>query len=120
MDAIAAAIADPIRREILALLREGPRGAGAIAKRFVVSRPAVSRHLRVLREAGLVVDEVRGRTREYRLCIQALAPLEAWLRALHRGRGWEPRFDALATEVHRVRAQKRSENRPSKRSKESA
>ncbi len=54
MDAVAQALADPIRREILVMLHEAPRNAGVIADAFHVSRPATSRHLRVLREAGLV------------------------------------------------------------------
>ncbi len=58
MDAVAQALADPIRREILVMLHEAPRTAGAIAEAFTVSRPAISRHLRVLREAGLVRDTV--------------------------------------------------------------
>ena len=52
MDEVAGAIADPVRREILLMLRDEPLSAGQIADRFVISRPAVSRHLRVLREAG--------------------------------------------------------------------
>ena len=53
---MAGAIADPVRREILLMLRDQPLSAGQIADRFMISRPAVSRHLRVLREAGLVRD----------------------------------------------------------------
>ena len=103
MDAVAQALADPIRREILVMLHEGPRTAGAIAETFTVSRPAVSRHLRVLREARLVRDTVSGREREYALSLDALAPLEAFLAKL-RGPGvWSRRLDALETEVHRVR-----------------
>ncbi len=106
MDAVAQALADPIRREILVMLRETPRTAGAIAESFTVSRPAVSRHLRVLRESGLVRDTVSGREREYALALDALAPLEAFLAKL-RGPGvWSRRLDALETEVHRVRRQR--------------
>ena len=72
MDHVVGAIADPVRREILALLRGGPMPAGAIADRFAISRPAVSRHLRVLREAGLVVDTPQGRERVYRLDVRPL------------------------------------------------
>jgi DNA-binding transcriptional ArsR family regulator len=103
VDAVAQALADPIRREILVMLHEAPRTAGAIADAFTVSRPAVSRHLRVLREAGLVRDTVSGRERQYALALDALAPLEAFLAKL-RGPGvWSHRLDALETEVHRVR-----------------
>jgi DNA-binding transcriptional ArsR family regulator len=76
---VAAAIADPIRRQIMTLLRDRSLAAGAIADHFDVSRPAVSRHLRVLRECGLVVDERRGRERRYRLDNAPLAALETWL-----------------------------------------
>ena len=67
MDEVAEAIADPVRREILVMLRGTALTAGDIARRFTISRPAVSRHLRVLRESGLVHDELVGRQRFYRL-----------------------------------------------------
>lgn len=102
----AVAIADPIRREILTLLRDGELPAGAIADRFDVSRPAVSRHLRVLREAGLVVEERRGRRRVYRLEVAPLGPLVAWLASLRDP--WAGRLDALATEVARTRRERRT------------
>jgi DNA-binding transcriptional ArsR family regulator len=103
VDAVAQALADPIRRDILVMLREAPRTAGAIAETFTVSRPAVSRHLRVLRVAGLVRDNVSGREREYTLAVDALAPLEAFLAQLRGPSVWSRRLDALETEVHRVR-----------------
>ncbi len=85
------------------MLHEAPRTAGAIAEAFDVSRPATSRHLRVLREAGLVRDTVSGREREYSLHLAALAPLEAFLARLRAPSVWSQRLDALETEVHRVR-----------------
>jgi DNA-binding transcriptional ArsR family regulator len=103
VDAVAQALADPIRREILVMLHEAPRSAGAIADAFPVSRPAVSRHLRVLREAGLLRGTVSGRQREYALDLAALAPLEAFLARLREPSLWQRRLDALETEVHRVR-----------------
>jgi len=103
VDAVAQALADPIRRDILVMLREAPRTAGVIAAAFVVSRPAVSRHLRVLRDAGLVRDTVSGRERQYALVLDALAPLEAFLAKLRGPTVWSRRLDALETEVHRVR-----------------
>ena len=115
MDAVAQALADPVRREILVMLREGPRNAGVIAGAFAVSRPATSRHLRVLREAGLVRDTVSGREREYALHLAALAPLEAFLARLHAPNVWSQRLDALTTEVHRVRRNRQkteAEERP--------
>jgi DNA-binding transcriptional ArsR family regulator len=103
VDAVAQALADAIRREILVMLHEAPRTAGAIAEAFTVTRPAVSRHLRVLREAGLVRDTLSGREREYALAPDALAPLEAFLAKLRGPSVWSRRLDALETEVHRVR-----------------
>ena len=96
------AIGDPVRREILvALAREGSLSAGEIAGRFAISRPAVSRHLRVLRESGVVHDEVSGRRRIYRLAVDGLQPLRAWLTELAPQPAddvWSARFDALDTE----------------------
>jgi DNA-binding transcriptional ArsR family regulator len=106
VDSVASAIADPVRREILVLLRRGPMTAGAVAARFPISRPAVSRHLRVLREAGLVVDTAEGRERLYRLDVAPLAALDAWLAPFRDG--WGARFDALETEVHRTRRDRRA------------
>jgi DNA-binding transcriptional ArsR family regulator len=107
---VVTAIADPVRREILAILRAGPLTAGAIAERFAISRPAVSRHLRVLREHGLVIDEPRGRERVYRLDVAPLAELDAWLEQF-RDR-WRHRLDALDTEVHRTGRDRRRAARP--------
>src|SRR3712207_7307003 len=103
---VAAAISDPVRREIMMLLREHTMSAGEIAACFEISRPAVSRHLRVLRECGLVVDEVRGRRRLYRLDTAPLEPLEAWLAQLHDR--WSGALDALETEVYRTRRERRA------------
>ena len=118
MDAVAQALADPIRRDILVMLHEAPRIAGAIAEAFHVSRPAISRHLRVLREAGLVRDTVSGREREYALDVAALAPLEAFLARLRAPSVWSQRLDALETEVHRVRrSRQKSKTEADERSK---
>jgi DNA-binding transcriptional ArsR family regulator len=83
MDAVAHSLADSVRRDILRMLRDHPVNAGRIAGTFSVSRPAISRHLLVLRQAGLVSDELRGRERVYRLTLDALAEFEAFLAELH-------------------------------------
>ena len=75
----AVAISDPIRRRVLELVRDEELPAGAIAAQFSVSRPAVSRHLRVLRESGLVRERRVGRERLYRADLEPLAELRAWL-----------------------------------------
>lgn len=82
----AAAIADPIRRRVLELVRDEELAAGQIAAQFDVSRPAVSRHLRVLRESGLVRERRSGRERLYRADPAPLAELRAWLEDYWRGR----------------------------------
>jgi DNA-binding transcriptional ArsR family regulator len=73
------ALADPTRREILDLLRGRERSAGELADRFPVSRPAVSRHLRVLRRAGLVTHRKEAQSRFYRLQPEALREVDKWL-----------------------------------------
>lgn len=89
MDA-AAAIADPIRRRVLELVRDREVPAGELAAQFDVSRPAVSRHLRVLREAGLVHERRQGKLRLYRADPAPLAELRSWLETY-----WDDRLVAL-------------------------
>lgn len=73
------ALADPTRREIFELLRRGPMAVGEIARHVPVSRPAVSQHLRVLKEAGLVVGRQEGTRRVYSLHPAGLSETRAWL-----------------------------------------
>jgi len=108
VDEVAWAIADPVRREILLMLRDAPLSAGQIAGRFAISRPAVSRHLRVLREAGLVRDTADGRRRVYTLVTAPLDDLAGWLERLTRPSGWQHHLDALETEVYRTRRERRT------------
>ena len=79
LDDILAAIADPLRREIIGTLATGERSVNELAERFPVSRPAVSKHLRVLREAGLVAERSEGRFRYYRLESKPFTALDDWL-----------------------------------------
>jgi DNA-binding transcriptional ArsR family regulator len=113
-----AAVSDPARREILSALARGDLSAGEVAALFPISRPAVSRHLRVLREAGLVRNELVGRCRVYRLDLDGLAPVTVWLTTLtvtssaaSASGGWPGRLDALETEVRRTRRERRSVSR---------
>jgi DNA-binding transcriptional ArsR family regulator len=108
VDEVAGAIADPVRREILLMLRAEALSAGQIADRFAISRPAVSRHLRVLREAGLVRDTADGRRRVYALDTAPLEELAGWLERLIQPTGWPQRLDALETEVYRTRRERRT------------
>ncbi|MGK8556700.1 metalloregulator ArsR/SmtB family transcription factor [Nocardia gipuzkoensis] len=108
VDEVAGAIADPVRREILELLLGARRTAGEIAGHFAISRPAVSRHLRVLRESGLVRDELVGRQRFYVLDTGPLSELTAWLARFDQPTDWSHHLDALETEVYRTRRERRS------------
>lgn len=97
MSAVFRAIADPTRRAILDRLRDGPANANAIAAGFCASRPGVSRHLRVLREAGLVADTPLGRERVYRMNPAPLEEAAIWIES-HRA-FWR---SSLATLKHRL------------------
>ena len=94
-------LAEPTRRRIVELLAESDRTAGEIASHFRTSRPGVSRHLRVLREHGLVRSRAEGQRRLYSLDPDPLEELDAWL-AQYRG-FWSNRLDALDTEIRRRR-----------------
>ena len=92
MDAFEA-IAEPNRRRILDLLRAGERPAGDMVQALSISQPGVSKHLRLLREAGLVDVRSDGQRRLYRLRPDKLAPLEAWLAPYREF--WRGRLDEL-------------------------
>ena len=96
-----AALADPTRRRIVELLAERERGAGEISSHFDVSRPAVSRHLRVLREHGLVRARSDAQRRIYSLDPQPLAEVDAWLDKYRVF--WTNRLDALDVQLRRSR-----------------
>lgn len=72
-------LADPTRRAVFEALRAGPRSVGEIAQGLPVSRPAVSQHLKVLKQANLVADEARGTARIYRIHAEGLRDLRDWL-----------------------------------------
>ena len=80
------AIAEPTRRKILDALAAGPRAAGALALRFPTSRPSVARHLRVLRESGLVLVRSEGRRRVYTLNPARLRAVARWISRYERFR----------------------------------
>lgn len=94
-----AAISEPARRQILELLRERERPVGELVDRLRLSQPGVSKHLRVLREAGLVRVRPDGKQRWYGLRAEPLAELDAWL-APYREL-WGGRLDALEQHLDR-------------------
>jgi DNA-binding transcriptional ArsR family regulator len=106
MDAVLQALSDHSRRTVLETLRSGSATVGELAALLPIARPGVSRHLRVLREVGLVEVRQESQRRVYSLRPEPLAEVDEWLgryRAL-----WEHRLDALHTEVARGKHERRS------------
>ena len=101
MEAALKAIAGPRRRQILTLVRDGELAAGEIAAHFDVTRPAVSQHLNVLKEAGLVSERRNGTKRLYRARPEGLAELKEFLEEF-----WDERLVALKREAEREERQK--------------
>jgi DNA-binding transcriptional ArsR family regulator len=84
LDATLGALADPTRRAILARLAEGEATVGDLARPFAISQPAISRHIKVLTDAGLIVQRVDGTRRQCRLAPEALSELDQYLALLRR------------------------------------
>ena len=99
MEAALQALAEPRRRAILTLLQGAEVSAGEIASHFDVTRPAISQHLAVLREAGLVVERREGTRRLYSARPQGVAELRAWL-----DRFWRDGLERLRIEAEREAA----------------
>ncbi len=110
MDAAARAVAEPRRREILRLVRDGERTVSDIAEHFDVSRPAISQHLRVLADAELVTVRHDGTRRFYRARPEGLAELTEWMTGF-----WTSSLQTLAAEVEREQWKSKKTN--SKRKK---
>jgi DNA-binding transcriptional ArsR family regulator len=96
-DRVFSALYDPTRRAVLERLREGPRPVGEIARGLPVTRPAVSQHLKVLKDAGLVTDRSEGTRRIYHIDPKGLGAMRAWLDQL-----WDSALTAFATEAERT------------------
>jgi DNA-binding transcriptional ArsR family regulator len=105
VEAVLRAIAAPHRRQILTLVRDGELSAGEIAAHFDVSRPAVSQHLNVLKEAGLVNERRNGTRRLYRARPEGLVPVRSFLEGF-----WDDRLDRLKLEAEREERKKRGRN----------
>lgn len=100
-----AALADPTRRRIVELLGRGERSAGEIVEEFDVSAPAISQHLKALRDAGLVQVRADGQRRIYALDPAGLEAIDAWLEKVRRF--WSRRLDALERELRKPERRKR-------------
>jgi DNA-binding transcriptional ArsR family regulator len=102
-------LGDPVRRRILELLAEGELSAGEIGaviqREFTISQPAVSQHLKVLRDNGFTSVRPEGQRRLYAVNGAALQGVDEWLDAFRRF--WTPRLDALGTEIARGKRQRR-------------
>jgi DNA-binding transcriptional ArsR family regulator len=90
------ALADPTRRQVFEHLRAGPRAVGEIAAEMPVSRPAVSQHLKVLKEAGLVADQAEGTRRVYYIDPNGLGALRSWLDQF-----WDTALEAFKAEAEK-------------------
>ncbi|HZZ89008.1 MAG TPA: metalloregulator ArsR/SmtB family transcription factor [Caulobacteraceae bacterium] len=101
-----AALADPTRRRVLERLAVGPRAVGQIAEGLPVSRPAVSQHLKVLKEAGLVSDRQDGARRIYAIDPNGLGAMRAWLDQF-----WDVSLAAFKAEAERAAHEERDERR---------
>ena len=104
------AIAEPQRREILALLRGGDRAVTDVARQLGMTQPGASKHLRVLREVGLVRDRQAGRQRLYGLDARGLRPVHEWTGGFERF--WDERFDRLDAYVQGAELDDTEEERP--------
>jgi DNA-binding transcriptional ArsR family regulator len=105
MEAALKALAEPNRRRILALVRNDELSAGEIASHFDVTRPAVSQHLTVLKEAGLVHERRNGTRRLYLARREGLVDLKAFLEGF-----WDKRLEALKREAEREERKQRGDN----------
>lgn len=92
-----AALSDPTRRQVFERLSDGPRAVGELADGLPVSRPAVSQHLKVLKEAGLVTDRAEGTRRVYQIDPHGLGQIRAWF-----DRFWDQALTAFAAEAERA------------------
>jgi DNA-binding transcriptional ArsR family regulator len=106
MDAVLQALSDGHRRTMLAILQDHPATVGELAAAVPIARPGVSRHLRVLREAGIVEAERDGQRQIYRLRPEPFEQLAEWLAPYQQL--WTQRLDALHTEVARGRRERKS------------
>jgi DNA-binding transcriptional ArsR family regulator len=98
------ALADPTRRRVFERLQTGPRAVGEIARDLPVSRPAVSQHLKVLKEAGLVADRPEGTRRVYYIDPNGLGALRKWLDQF-----WDQALAAFQAEVERGATEREAE-----------
>jgi DNA-binding transcriptional ArsR family regulator len=108
-------VAEPNRRAILSLLVSSQQSVGEIERQLGMSQPAVSKHLRVLREAGFVESTVDAQRRLYRLKPEPLQEMDAWLAQFRRF--WSAHVDALERHLDRIDQNRKEQKSPKKRKK---
>jgi DNA-binding transcriptional ArsR family regulator len=113
MDSVFEIIAEPNRRAILSLLVSSEQSVGDIERRLDMSQPTVSKHLRVLREAGFVESTVDAQRRLYRLTPEPLQELDAWLAPFRQF--WSAHVDALERHLDRMDRSTRTKRKPRRR-----
>ena len=97
------AIADPTRREIIGLVVKKPQNLNALAENFNVSRPAISQHVKILTECGLITIKQKGRERYCEAKLDALNEVSAWIEQYKQF--WEQKLDALETYLEKIQQQ---------------
>jgi DNA-binding transcriptional ArsR family regulator len=109
------AIADPTRREIINLLAHKKLNLNAVADNFSVSRPAISKHIKILTECGLISIQQQGRERYCEAQLQKLTEVSAWVEQYRQF--WTQKLDALGDYLDKIQAQEKSTKRQTKKSK---
>jgi len=113
VESVFAIIAEPNRRAILSLLVSSEQSVGEIERRLRMAQPAVSKHLRVLRDAGVVESTIDAQRRVYRLKPEPLQEVDAWLAPFRRF--WSARLDALERHLDRIDQTKRTKKKTTRR-----
>src|ERR1051325_9090475 len=103
------AIADPTRREIINLLAHQRLNLNAVAEKFDVSRPAISKHIKILTECGLVVIEQEGRERHCEVRLQKLSDVSAWIERYRQF--WNQKLDALDLYLNLLQSKKKNKSK---------
>lgn len=99
------AIADPVRREIIGMIAKEPMNVNTVAERFEISRPAISKHMKILAECGLVVINQKGRERICEAKLEQLGEVEEWI--MEHKKIWTQRFDNLEVYLNKLQTKKK-------------
>jgi DNA-binding transcriptional ArsR family regulator len=107
------AIADPTRREIIGLVVKQPQNLNALAENFNVSRPAISQHVKILTECGLIIIKQKGRERYCEAKLDKLNEVSAWIEQYKQF--WEQKLDALETYLEKIQQQPKAKKNVSRK-----